>query len=188
MTQDFLDGWNSARDAAAKVARKAHDFWDRHTQTAANYRYAAAFIENQIKALPPPNESEDSNVGTHGGNAMADDVCEKCADLVASLRAEVERLKAEAAAYFGALYAASLHDRDTCDPSHVGLNGVVIRHWREGYCEGIKDAAEGFASKLAESQREAFKADVITAYEKEKSRLVHPAALQEPEPNERTEG
>jgi hypothetical protein len=76
--------------------------------------------------------------------------------------------------YLGELYAAAKHDFEQAGWDEIGLHGVPIKHWREAYCEGIKDAAEGFASRLPEDQREAVKKLINDAYAAKTERLAAP--------------
>jgi hypothetical protein len=65
-------------------------------------------------------------------------------------------------AIMGEQVAAARHDWETCDPGDVGLNGVIIKQWREGYMEGCKDMVNVIVSRVPEDQRKEV-GDKITA-------------------------
>lgn len=74
----------------------------------------------------------------------------------------------EVLAVIGEQVSAARHDYETCDPSDVGLHGVNIKQWREGYYEGVKDLAQIIVGRLPKEHqeyagrkiREAFDADI----------------------------
>lgn len=59
----------------------------------------------------------------------------------------------EVLAAIGEQVAAAKHDWDAADPSDVGLNGVIIKQWREGYFEGCKDIAHTVVARLPKGQQ-----------------------------------
>lgn len=84
----------------------------------------------------------------------------------------IEASLEEVASYIGSLYAAAKHDLESASPGDVGLDGVSIVGWRQGYLEGCKDMAEGIITRLPESERERLRPKMLAAFHAETSTLT----------------
>lgn len=80
-------------------------------------------------------------------------------------------LEDDVLAGIGELVAAAKNDWDNADPGDIGLNGVVIKQWREGYFEGVKDMAHHIVNRLPKAQQEEAGAKITAAFKAEGEKL-----------------
>jgi hypothetical protein len=68
----------------------------------------------------------------------------------------------------GEHFAAAMHDHESANPEDVGLHGVPIKAWREGYAEGCKDMGGTVLRLLAldEAGTKAFQARALASLKK----------------------
>ena len=83
----------------------------------------------------------------------------------------------EVLAVIGEQVAAARHDWETCDPADVGLNGVVIKQWREGYYEGCKDVAQIMVGRLPKEHQEYAGRKIRESFKAETEKLKELAAV-----------
>lgn len=91
----------------------------------------------------------------------------------------------EVLAVMGELVAVARSDWETCDPGDVGLNGVVIKQWREGYYEGCKDIASTIVNRLPK-EHQAYAGRKVTESFKTKTEKLKELAALSPSPQEAT--
>ena len=77
----------------------------------------------------------------------------------------------------GEQVAAARHDWETCDPGDVGLNGVVIKQWREGYYEGCKDVVQSMVGRLPKDHQDYAGRKITESFKAETEKLKELASL-----------
>lgn len=80
-------------------------------------------------------------------------------------------------AVIGEQVAAARHDWETCDPGDVGLHGVNIKQWREGYHEGCKDVAQIIVGRLPKEHQDYAGRKIKEAFAARTAELKEAASL-----------
>lgn len=83
----------------------------------------------------------------------------------------------EVLAVIGEQVSAARHDWETCDPGDVGLHGVNIKQWREGYYEGVKDLAQIIVGRLPKDHQDYAGRKIRAAFDADFAKLKELAAL-----------
>ena len=79
---------------------------------------------------------------------------------------DMDDVLAKLAEQIGGLCGAARYDWLSADPSEVGLDGVPVKGWRDGYFEGCKDMADKALSCVPEVHHEKFREIAKTAFSK----------------------